>query len=1038
MLIQRVEIGNFLKHRTNGAESPIEIDFRSSALWLIYGPNGAGKSAIFDAITFALFGKHRGSGSRDGKLHWLINDYAKEAKVNLEIELASQRYLIQRKITSRGKEAAKGKREAAAAWGVVRRWNGDDWIIVPGTEKKVEEWVQENLRMSYDTFVSAVLLRQGEADAFLKAKPADRKSHLLELLDLEFYQRLGEAATRHETDWRKERDRYQKEIERLTPVSPSEIDEKTNNITRLEEIIQTLENTVQSKEAKLRDALRVVSLNASIQDKEKQRRDDAKILSEKDQILSDVCRYRDLQLALPLISNVWHTRLNVIAEANQIEEAREALYSLRQDLDNANGKLNLAIKGEESANLALSNARAKLDQATKDKTKVYEQLKELEQIELLERQIRESQAELTPVLSALKDQGEIAHLLSRFESLKGALPLLEALQEAETDFIRAQANIASAEVALKQCDQAVATAAAEEEKWHSAQESAASACEATQERLNQLGKQLSVLRERIEARNEITDKDECPMCGSALDTEETRARLDHERSHWLKDQRKLGRQEGRLQDELAEHRKAKIDATDQSRTATESARSADRELAVAKRNYKAAQDDIANAQMVLDRQKSKAGEWANQTVQLPKLRNELEQLSGVPERAHRLQKAREDYRVITAVIQTYQVQLDRFPSWSATDREAVRSRATEAERVLDVCEADVIARNVEVKQARLTLSEITNLCNDLDHKIVVETSKLTTLESRKQLAEHELLRRENELPPSWKDHPSVKEESAVKDLEDELKRLSPAESREKELRSAEKRSDELEGAIRTFTEELHHIPLEHHCTTAAAEVERDEAKDSLELAEKELTKANKDLIELSQKKEMYDRYRDERDNAEREFFYYSRLASAFGRSGLQATIVKRAQEAVTTNANATLSRLTNGAWQVELKENAQKTELEILARDLSRPNTSPRPFVFLSGGEKFRVAISLAVGIGQSVSGGRTVDTLIIDEGFGALDEVNRGLLISELSRLSEEVLQGGRVIVVSHQNDVCEEFASRYHVFEDTDGTVQLQLSSL
>lgn len=1038
MLIQRVEIRNFLKHRTNGAESPVEIDFRSSPLWLIHGPNGAGKSALFDAITFALFGKHRGSGSRDGKLYRLINDYADQADVSLEIELGSHRYLIQRKITRKGKKTANGKREGVEAWGIVRQWSGAGWRAVPGTEKNVEEWVEKNLRMSYETFVSAVLLRQGEADAFLKAKPADRKTHLLELLDLEFYERLGEAANRHETEWRKERDRYHKEIERLTPVSSSEIDEKTNNITRLEEILQTLENTLQSKEAKLRDAVRVVALNASIQGKEKQRSDDAKILSEKDQILSDVCRYRDLQLALPLISNLWHARLNVIAEANQIEEAGEALSCLRQHLDSANGKLNLAIKGEESANLALSNARAKLDQATKDKTKVYEQLKELEQIELLERQIGESRAELTPVLSALKDEGEIAHLSSRFESLKGALPLLEALQEAETDFIRAQANIASAEVALKQCDQAVATATAEEEKWHSAQESAASACEATQERLNQLGKQLSVLRERIEARNEITGKDECPMCGSDLDTEETRARLDHERSHWLKDQRKLGRQERRLQDELAEHRKAKIDSTDQSRTATESARRADRELAVAKRNYKAAQDDIANAQRVLDRQKSKAGEWANQKVQLPKLRNELEQLSGVPERVQRLQKAREDYRVVTAVIQTYEVQLDRYPSLSATDREVVRSRAATAERVLDACEADVIARDVEVQRAKLTLSELTNACNDLDHKIDLETSKLTDLQSRKQLAEQESLRREKELPPSWRDHPSVEEESALKDLEDELKQLGQAESQEKELRLAEKRSDELEGAIRTFTEELHNIPLEHHCTTPAAEVERDKAKDSLKLAEKELTDANKDLIELSQKKEMYDRYRDERDNAEREHSYYSRLASAFGRSGLQATIVKRAQEAVTTNANATLSRLTNGTWQVELEENAQKTELEILARDLSRPNTPPRPFVFLSGGEKFRVAISLAVGIGQSVSGGRTVDTLIIDEGFGALDEVNRGLLIGELSRLSEEVLQGGRVIVVSHQNDVCEEFANRYHVFEDTDGTVQLQLSSL
>ncbi len=59
----------------------------------------------------------------------------------------------------------------------------------------------------------------------------------------------------------------------------------------------------------------------------------------------------------------------------------------------------------------------------------------------------------------------------------------------------------------------------------------------------------------------------------------------------------------------------------------------------------------------------------------------------------------------------------------------------------------------------------------------------------------------------------------------------------------------------------------------------------------------------------------------------------------------------------------------------------------------------------------------------------MIDEGFGALDEVNRALLVSELRRLSEDVLQGGRVVVVSHQEDVCEEFGSRYRISKDASG---------
>jgi len=79
----------------------------------------------------------------------------------------------------------------------------------------------------------------------------------------------------------------------------------------------------------------------------------------------------------------------------------------------------------------------------------------------------------------------------------------------------------------------------------------------------------------------------------------------------------------------------------------------------------------------------------------------------------------------------------------------------------------------------------------------------------------------------------------------------------------------------------------------------------------------------------------------------------------------------------------------------------------------------------FRVAISLAVAIGQSISGGRTVNTLIIDEGFESLDEVNHDNLVVELRRLSNEVLNGGRVVIVSHEDDIYEEFAHRKKIYK-------------
>jgi exonuclease SbcC len=155
---------------------------------------------------------------------------------------------------------------------------------------------------------------------------------------------------------------------------------------------------------------------------------------------------------------------------------------------------------------------------------------------------------------------------------------------------------------------------------------------------------------------------------------------------------------------------------------------------------------------------------------------------------------------------------------------------------------------------------------------------------------------------------------------------------------------------------------------------------------------------------------------------------------LQARVVQSAQTLIKAHANTILGRLSCGRWQIELQENESKTELEILARDMSGPGVPLRGFSYLSGGEKFCVAISLAVAISQSVTGGRNVDTLIIDEGFGSLDETHRGLFVNELRRLSEEVLRGGIVLVVSHQEDVRDEFGSRYRIYKDVGGSVQVE----
>ncbi len=69
----------------------------------------------------------------------------------------------------------------------------------------------------------------------------------------------------------------------------------------------------------------------------------------------------------------------------------------------------------------------------------------------------------------------------------------------------------------------------------------------------------------------------------------------------------------------------------------------------------------------------------------------------------------------------------------------------------------------------------------------------------------------------------------------------------------------------------------------------------------------------------------------------------------------------------------------------------------------------LSGGETFLVSLALALGLADTVSheaGGTQLDTLFIDEGFGALDATTLDGVMDTLDSLRD----GGRVVgLVSH-----------------------------
>lgn len=73
----------------------------------------------------------------------------------------------------------------------------------------------------------------------------------------------------------------------------------------------------------------------------------------------------------------------------------------------------------------------------------------------------------------------------------------------------------------------------------------------------------------------------------------------------------------------------------------------------------------------------------------------------------------------------------------------------------------------------------------------------------------------------------------------------------------------------------------------------------------------------------------------------------------------------------------------------------------------------LSGGERFLVSLALALGLSEMSTGqGLRIESLFIDEGFGALDSASLGQAIGVLEQLHAT---GRRVGVISHIEEVKE-----------------------
>ncbi len=170
-------LSNFMPYRSNVPT----ISFAGIHVATICGDNGSGKSSIIDAITWALWGKTRARSDDD-----LVHQGEFSMQVQFDFSASNQVYRVIRKHARPKTRRASGQSSLdlyVSNKGSFRPISADR---LSETEKKIAEI----LHMDYDTFINSAFLRQGHADEFTVAKPAERKTVLTNILGLATYDQL--------------------------------------------------------------------------------------------------------------------------------------------------------------------------------------------------------------------------------------------------------------------------------------------------------------------------------------------------------------------------------------------------------------------------------------------------------------------------------------------------------------------------------------------------------------------------------------------------------------------------------------------------------------------------------------------------------------------------------------------------------------------------------------------------------------------------------------------------------------------------------
>jgi DNA repair exonuclease SbcCD ATPase subunit len=1043
MIPQRIRLKGFLCYKDEQ-----EISFHDKSLWMLAGSNGSGKSSIFDALTYVLFGYHRGGSQHAGEL---INKDADRMSVEFEFLLDGQHYRARRTLQRNSRGTVSGTQMISRR--VSGQGNGHaSWDPLEDTSRKAnfDAWVRENIGLNYETFTSSVLLLQGKAERLIDSTAKGRFEVLAGIVDLEHYERLHKRADEQRKRDQETVERYKAQLDMVPEVDDGALLEAAERIATAEAARQQAEaevERVQRLESQAREWARLQGQLEAARQKWQQAQ---ALLADAAAIEQGLARLQELRDVLPHIQVVLEQR----SQIEQSEAKSAALTKDRQQQDDERVAVEDALEQSRRKRTALHKATQADEQRRQQvQARFREVAVLLEKVKEYERQkndLARLQAELARLpadsAEAVRQAREACDGLA---AVAQAVTLLTRLHGQREELRAARARDAAAEQARQAVQSRGEQARAEEDRLRPQAEEAGRARQVADDQTTRARTLMEQAAAQHEEVTELEGAKVCRHCGQPLSpghVEEEKRRRKQEVTRTKEEfqqavtaQRAAARRERELREQCEAVAKKLQEAREEFLNHRHQADQAQQDAERLRRECGVTYAELAEG-FRLKVSRELPADWLPTVYptagELAALRQQAAGLAGARQRLLQAEEAHEQRSKLTAQAAAVEQSLARLKAELPGDPEQVRQEHVRLEAEEQALDRGLAARRAEAADIEKQLEHLGGQRERAQHALAQLDAKLQTEERSRRHCQEALARALKLLPAAWREQAAAAGLARLEGWHQEREALvaQQIEERGRQLQQARVGLEMLRRDVDALEGQQGQLPEQARQDPVRLQEAVQQARQAQRARDAELSQAQQQKLLLDGYRQQRQQLREEILLAEKEHSYSKQLAELLGRDRLQLHLVRQAERQVVDHANAVLDRLSGGQLYLRLVGSAEGEGNNAKALELEAYNrvTGERPInvAFLSGSQKFRVAVSLALGIGQYASRRhRPIESVIIDEGFGCLDKDGRQVMIQELQNLRGHLQC---ILLVSHQEEFASAFSDGYR-FELKEGATRV-----